>query len=125
MYNLIYKLHTHRIYDSPWLMCIKKIVLCYCDNNPDFWHQQQNFVPKAFMKNIVSQELESQFVHDWNFEVFRNRKCVIYRKIKDTPSQEKYLSSLNFSERRILCRFRTGNHKLPIRESRWVEGGGG
>ena len=32
---------------------------------------------------------------------------------------------LNFIERRSLCKFRTGNHKLPITESRYVEGGGG
>tara|TARA_B110000196_G_scaffold86649_1_gene75141 strand:- start:271 stop:3555 length:3285 start_codon:yes stop_codon:yes gene_type:complete len=125
IYNLIYKLHQHRIYDSPWLMCIKRIVLCYSDNNPDFWYQQQNFVPKVFMKNIVSRELENQFLQEWSFEVYRNRKCVIYRNIKDTPSLEHYLSKLNFIERRILCRFRTGNHKLPITESRYVAGGRG
>lgn len=125
IYNLIYNLHIHGVYDSPWLMCIKKIVLCYSNNNPDFWYQQQNYVPKAFMKNIVSQELENQFLQVWQFEVYRNRKCVIYRNIKYTPSLEQYLSKLNFIERKILCRFRTGNHRLPITESRYEEGGRG
>ena len=105
IYNLIYKLHIHGVYDSPWLMCIKKILLCYSNNNSDFWHQQQNFVPKAFMKNIVSQELENQFLQVWQFEVNRNRKCVIYRNIKYTPSLEQYLSKLNFIERKIFMSF--------------------
>ena len=83
-------------------MCIKRIVLCYSDNNPDFWYQQQNFVPKAFMKNIVARELENQFLQVWQFEVYRNRKCIIYRNIKDTPSLEQYLSKLNFIERSFM-----------------------
>ena len=125
IYNLIYKLHINGLYDSPWLMCIKKTVLCYSDNNPDFWFQQQNFVQKAFMKNIVARELENEFLQIWSYEVYRNRKCIIYRNIKDTPSLEKYLSKLNFTERNILSRFRTGNHQLPITESRYDEGGRG
>ena len=75
------------------------------------------------MTDIISQELENRFVQEWNFEVNRNRKCVIYRNIKDKPSLEPYLSKLSFSDRRYLCKFRTGNHRLPITESRYVEGG--
>ena len=32
---------------------------------------------------------------------------------------EKYLTKLNFLQRRALCKFRTGNHRLPVVESRY------
>ena len=121
LYNLIYKLHLRGTYDSPWLLSIKNIL--YHSSNPDFWFHQENLAPKRFMTDIISQELENRFVQEWNFEVNRNRKCVIYRNIKDEPSLESYLSKLSFSDRRYLCKFRTGNHRLPITESRYVEGG--
>lgn len=123
IYNLIYKLHLNGTYDSPWLLCIKRL-LCH-SGNPNFWINQENLAPKDFMKNIISQQLENQYLQEWHFEVNRNRKCIVYRIIKEKVSLEPYLEKLNFIERRYLCKFRTGNHKLPITESRYVEGGGG
>lgn len=123
MYNLIYKLHLNGIYDSPWLLCIKKI-LCN-SGNPIYWHQQEALAPKKFMQLAVSKQLEDQYLQKWNSDIDRNRKCTIYRVFKENMSMERYLIKLDFIERRNLCRFRTGNHKLPITESRYVEGGGG
>ena len=123
MYNLIYKMHIHGIYDSPWLLSIKQI-LCN-SGNPNFWYQQEALAPKNFMQIIVCKQMEDQFLQGWNFEINRNRKCTIYRIFKENLSLESYLMKLNFIERRRLCKFRTGNHKLPITEGRYVEGGGG
>ena len=123
IYKLIYRMHLGGEYDSPWLMCIKAI-LCN-SGNPYFWFGQEYLAPKHFMCNVVSLQLEDQYLQGWNFEVNRNRRCIIYRILKDKPSLEKYFSYLNFSERRTLCKFRTGNHKLPVTESRYLEGGGG
>ena len=90
IYNLAYKLHQNGIYDSPWLLSIKNI-LCH-SGNPSFWFQQENLAPKSFMKSVISQELENQYLQEWNFEVNRNRKCILYRNIKDKPSLEPYLT---------------------------------
>ena len=81
MYKIIYKLHLVGSYDSPWLMCIKRI-LCN-SGNPNYWYQQDLLVPKAFMKNVVCLQLESQYLQLWQAEVNRNRKCITYRIFKD------------------------------------------
>ena len=104
-------------------MCIKKI-LCN-SGNPYFWYEQELLAPKIFMKKIVSLQLESQYLQEWDFEVHRNRRCVIYRIFKDNFVFEPYLKNLDFINRRALCKFRTGNHPLPITKSRYIEGGGG
>ena len=52
----------------------------------------------------------------------RNRKCTIYRIFKEAHCFEQYLTALNFVERRALCKFRTGNHRLPIVKARYLTG---
>ena len=123
MYNIIYKLHLTKSYDSPWLMCIKKI-LCN-SGNPNFWDQQVLLAPKIFMKNVVVKQLENQYLQEWQAEVNRNRKCITYRIFKDQLVFEPYLNKLNFIDRRALSCFRSGSHRLPVAKSRFSEGGGG
>ena len=123
VYKLIYKLHAVGDYHSAWLMCIKKI-LCN-SGNPNFWYEQEQFSSKAFMKNVVNLQLQNKYLQEWDFEIYRNRKCITYRIFKDNLIFEPYLTKLNFIDRRSLCQFRTGNHTLPVKKSRWVEGGGG
>ena len=121
MYRIIYKLHQNGTYNSPWLMCIKKIL---CDSgNPNFWSDQDLLSPKNYMKNDILLNLRDQFLQEWQVEVFQNRKCVAYRIIKDDITSESYLSNLDFVDRRALCKFRTGNHRLPVAKSR-IGGGG-
>ena len=123
MYRIIYKLHLNGTYDSPWLMCIKKI-LCN-SGNPNFWSEQDSLSPKKYMKHEIGLKLENQFLQEWQFEVFRNRKCVAYRIFKDEVIFESYLSELDFVDRRALSKFRTGNHRLPVAKSRYMRDGGG
>ena len=124
MYRIIYKLHLDGSYDSPWLLCIKRI-LCN-SGHPTFWDQQDLLPPKSFMmKNVVALQLQNQYIQEWDFEVNRNRKCVAYRIFKDEIRMEPYLAKLDFVNRRALCKFRTGNHRLPVAKSRYIPGVGG
>ena len=118
MYKIIYKLHLNGNYDSPWLMCIKRL-LCH-SWNPDFWNDQDILSPKSFMKNVVALQLENHFIQNWDFETNHNRKCVAYRIFKDKIKLEPYLTELDFVDRRALCKFRTGNHRLPVAKSRYT-----
>ena len=123
MYKLIYTLHLNGSYNSPWLMFIKKILLD--TGNANFWYEQDSFVPKSFMKNVVVLHLEIQFVEWWEAEIYRNRRCTAYRIIKDKFVYEPYLSTSNYLDRRALSKFRSGSHTLPITKGRYKEGGGG
>ena len=116
-------MHSCESYHSPWLLCIKNL-LCN-SGNPNFWYDQELFSPKFFIKNVVALQLENQYLQEWDFELYRNRKCITYRIFKDEFRLEPYLTKLNFIDRRALCKFRTGNHPLPVAQSRWVAGGGG
>ena len=117
-YRLIHKLHLNNTYHSPWLIKIKSI-LCN-SGNPSFWLNQEFFPSKIFMNNIISKQLEDQYIQNWNLEVNQNRKCINYRIFKDRHGFEKYLLQLDFSEKTSLCNLRTGNHKLPISKQRYT-----
>ena len=101
-------------------MCIKKI-LCN-SGNPNFWSEQDILSPKTYMKNDITIHLQNQFMQEWQLEVNRNRKCVAYRIFKDDIIFESYLTELYFVDRRALCKFRTGNHRLPVAKSRYMPG---
>ena len=118
IYKLIYRLHLNNTYHSPWLMKIKSL-LCN-SGNPIFWFNQEQYPKKLFMKSILAKHFEDQYIQGWNLEVNKNRKCVIYRTFKHAHCFEKYLTQLNFVERRALTKFRTGNHRLPVAKSRYI-----
>jgi hypothetical protein len=122
MYNIVYRLHLEGTYSSPWILCIKKILSN--SGNPNFWTQQEFLQPKAFMKDWIELQLKTQFLQEWEHEINRNRKCIIYRIFKDEHRFEPYLRDFNFLDRRTLSKFRMGNHKLPVTESRYFLGGG-
>ena len=65
---------------------------------------------KALLKDRIS-AMEEQ---DWNSSVSNSGHCVNYRIFKRSLSFEKYLTSLNMKEAIDFCRFRCGNHKLPV-----------
>ena len=120
MYRIIYKLHLAKSYNSPWLLCIKKIL---CDSgHPNYWYEQDSLAPKSFMKNVVILQLQNQYLQLWQTEVDRNRICITYRIFKDQLVFEPYLTNLNFLNRRALSCFRSGCHKLPVAKSRYSEG---
>ena len=122
MYNIVYRLHLEGTYSSPWILCIKKILSN--SGNPNFWTQQEFLQPKAFMKDWIELQLKTQFLQEWEHEINRNRKCIIYRIFKDEHRFEPYLRDVNFLDRRTLSKFRMGNHKLPVTESRYFLGVG-
>ena len=51
---------------------------------------------------------------DWHSRIFDSSVCTNYRLFKTELRFEEYLTLLNQKERVDLCKFRCGNHKLPI-----------
>jgi hypothetical protein len=56
----------------------------------------------------------------WKAEVARNRLCTNYRIFKQDMGFEDYLTKLDDVHRINLCKFRCGSHRLPIRDSRYL-----
>ena len=118
MYKLIYGLHLNGTYHSPWLLEVKKI-LCN-SGNPNFWFNQDTKPHINTLKAVLSSQLNDQFLQDWNYQIYNNRRCIFYRTFKDTFCFEPYLNYLDFLERRALCKIRTGSHNLPITKQRYT-----
>ena len=72
IYKLIFKLHVDGSYDSAWIMCIRNIL---CDSgNSQFWFDQEALATKIFMKSVLLSHFQSQFLHEWDAEIVRNRE---------------------------------------------------
>ena len=106
-------------YRSKWLCKIKSI-LDNCGFS-DLWLDQLRTVPNAdWIKMTVKRRLCDQFVQGWSQEIFTSPKCLNYRVFKRSFEFEKYLVDLPQRLRIPLCKFRLGNHKLPIEVGRYI-----
>ena len=64
--------------------------------------------------NQIKQRLKDQYIQQWSANLNLSNKCRSYRIFKLKFELEKYLCSLSPFNRKIICRFRTSNHRLPI-----------
>lgn len=117
IYRLMKTLFDKGIYQSPWLMEIKStldnIGLSY------LWNCDLSFVSKSWLKNNVRLKLSDIFSQTWNEEVMKNSHCTNYRIFKNSLQIEKYITTLDKKDRISFCKFRCGNHKLPIVTGRY------
>ena len=67
----------------------------------------------------IDQILKDQFRQEWLSSVENSAKSLCYRIFKDELSFEKYLTLLPRNQIYVLCKFRCGNHRLPVETGRW------
>ena len=72
-----------------------------------------------FFKANLTRKISDIAFQDWSSNVFHLKQCSNYRIFKKTLNLEKYLLDLEFQERLAFCKFRCGNHKLPISTNRY------
>ena len=70
---------------------------------------------KAVLRDRVS-AIECQ---DWHSAVTGSGACSTYKRFKSHLRFEKYLTIMSQREATALCRYRCGNHKLPITTGRY------
>ena len=63
--------------------------------------------------------LQDQYVQEWNTIINNSSKCVLYRTFKRNFVFENYLTTLSPYNRKLFCKFKTINHKLPIEVARY------
>jgi hypothetical protein len=56
---------------------------------------------------------------EWNEVVSESSKCLFYKEFKNELVYENYLNKLDISLKYSLIKFRTSNHKLPIKRGRY------
>ena len=109
--------HTHNINSirSPWISFIKGI-LDECGLCNIYSCTQVNVL---WLKHTVKRILCDHYLQQWNSEKCNSSRGINYRMFKHDFKLENYLLKLSTKNARILCKFRTGNVKLPIETGRW------
>jgi hypothetical protein len=81
--------------------------------------QNEQLINVTWFTNKVFNILHDQFKQSWTNDMYNSSKCINCRIFKNIISMEKYL--LNLPERywKLLCKFRTGNTRLPMETGRW------
>ena len=116
MYRMLYSKHVNNITMSKWLTSIKQ-TLDNCGYSY-MWLQQDVNINKFPL--IVQRSLQDQYRQDWNNIVSISSKCDLYRLFKPDHILESYLKHPSPTVRRIVCKLRTCNHKLPVESGRYA-----
>ena len=117
MYRLLRKMYETGAFSSKWI-CKIKSALDECGMS-NIW-QSSSDTNKTWFKNCVNLkicDMEQQLMLE---EINRNRLCANYRILKTDVKFEKYLTKLDDYDRMTLCKFRCGNHNLPISDRRYL-----
>ena len=107
--------HNINAIRSPWISFIKGI-LNECGLCNIYSCTQVNVL---WLKHTVKRILCDQYLQIWNSEKCNLFKGINYRIFKHDFKLENYLLKLSTKNARILCKYRTGNVKLPIEAGRW------
>lgn len=116
-YNLMFKMFQDGK-KVPWIEKIKSIFDSLGFSN--IWDTQGQFLSNQWIIKAVERKLEDQFIQKWDQDIFNSPKTVSYRIFKTEFCLENYLNILPNTQRLILTKFRTGNHRLPIETGRWT-----
>ena len=118
MYKILYNMHKNKICKSNYIENIKDI-LNTCGFS-GIWETQNTVNPK-WLTLAISQRLKDQFYQTWTGTVNQASSGTIHRLFKDTSSLacSKYISLMSNRFCKILMRFRTRNHKLPVEIGKW------
>ena len=71
------------------------------------------------VKTVLRDRVSAIECQDWHSAVTDSGACSTYKTFKSHLEIEKYLTVLSQKEATALCRFRCGNHKLPIVTGRY------
>ena len=116
MYQCLLKMHDENRFRSPWIKYVKSLL----DNSgmSGIWHDQNGSNP-LWVKLAFERNIKDQWITEWNAKLLNKSSCHSYVSYKDMFVLQSYLVRLSEQERISLCRFRTGNHRLPIVTGRY------
>ena len=116
LYKLLYINFINYGYNSKWLLFIKRILdNCGMSN---VWYFQYTY-PANWISNNVEQVLKDQFLQEWHTAMDFSSKGLCYKIFKKEFELEKYFSILSFNNLYTFCKYRCGNHRLPVESGRW------
>ena len=72
-----------------------------------------------YIKKAVKLRIADMYKQDWHNELYVHEYCDFYKTIKTDWHQMKYLTCLNYYQRKTLCKWRCRSNQLPISTSRF------
>ena len=116
LYVLLYDSFNNNHNLSRWIESIKS----YLDGmGLSFYWLLKDINVKQF-KQSIKLRMSDMYRQEWSENIFKSNKCIMYRIIKNEPVFEEYLLNNSIKNRIIMCKFRLGNHKLPIVKGRFL-----
>ena len=108
MYNLIYNMHQNDTYQSDCLNCVRNIL--EVKGFGYIWVGQGQNIDGMYIKELLKDTLQAQFVQEWNSEMDLSSKC--NKHLKAEFKLEPYLLKLSRDVFQYIVKFRCSNHKL-------------
>ena len=108
--------YTQNTYFSPWLDKIKKL-LDY--NGMSNLFEEPGSVNYVWFKEAFKLRINDVNRQKWQEEVHNSSACLTYRIVTVQKELQYYLLNLPEKYAYDLCKFRCGNHKLPIVRGRF------
>ena len=99
-----------------WL-CFVKSIFDNCGMS-NVW-ENTNLFPKNWIVASIEQKLKDQYLQEWLNEINTSSNGLCYRIFKTDLEFENYLSLLSQNFLFTFCKFRCGNHRLPVETGRW------
>jgi hypothetical protein len=98
-----------------WILLVKQIFNeCGFSN---IW-ETEHFNNIEYLKCVIKQRVEGQFLQNWNSLVQNSPKAINYKTFKTEFKYEEYSNILEIKDAILFCRFTTTNNKLPIETGR-------
>ena len=113
VYKIVFSMYNHSNFNSDWIGSIRNILI-EC-GLPYIWDSQEVFSIK-WLKSFVKQKLKDIFINEWTSKV---NESTHYKLFKTTFKFETYFKKLTDKESKLLLKFRTRNHRLPVEVGRW------
>ena len=102
--------HNHR--NVTWLKNFRSILIS-CGFS-GIW-DNQSFPNRNWLVNSTRQKMIDLPLNEWTSQIESNSSCYIYRRFKQKFGFDEYLINAPAKFRQYLIKFRTRNHRLPIK----------
>ena len=117
IFNLMKKLFDQNVFKSKWMSQIHNI---FDKTGLSYLWNSNSVNLNSIIKNI-NQRLIDANMQNWASDLENNSLCLNYKIFKNDFYFEPYLRILDSELRTVFCRFRCGNHNLPIMDKRYDE----
>ena len=118
LYRLCRQLNENHNLQFSWILFVKQLFNeCGFSN---IW-ETEHFNNIEYLKCVIKQRLEDQFLQNWNSLVQNSPKTINNKNFKTEFKYEEYLNILEIKDATLFCRFRTTNNKLPIETGAMAE----